>query len=170
MGMRLTLFPIVCFGPSLMLNLPVPSANVNCGVMYTGRDTMLCEYRNRKKGERDEEERNEERERRERKGERGRREERKKGGNEKRVKERKKQGGGNGCVGGRGREAQKGGGEETEMERKGVGMIENREGGEKGHRAKGTGKHSDNGNGKDRFLFLWSTKLTVENQSDKTAA
>ena len=28
-GMGLTFFPIVCFGPSLMLNFPVPSANVN---------------------------------------------------------------------------------------------------------------------------------------------
>ena len=37
------ILPIVCFGPSLILNLPVPSAkfNVNCGVTYTGRATIL---------------------------------------------------------------------------------------------------------------------------------
>ena len=36
-----TFLPIVCFGPTLMVNLPVPSANVNCGVTYTGRATIL---------------------------------------------------------------------------------------------------------------------------------
>ena len=41
MGMGLTFLPIVCFGPSLILNLPVPSANVNCGVTYTGKATIL---------------------------------------------------------------------------------------------------------------------------------
>ena len=50
-GMGLTFLPIVCFGPSLMLNLPVPSANVNCGVTYTGRATIL---QHRGKGEREE--------------------------------------------------------------------------------------------------------------------
>ena len=29
MGMGLTFFPIVCFGPTFIQNLPVPSANVN---------------------------------------------------------------------------------------------------------------------------------------------
>ena len=37
----LTFLPIVCFGPTLILNFPVPSANVNCGVTYTGRATIL---------------------------------------------------------------------------------------------------------------------------------
>ena len=48
-GMGLTFLPIVCFGPSLMLNLPVPSANVNCGVTYTGRATIL-QHRGKGKG------------------------------------------------------------------------------------------------------------------------
>ena len=33
--MGLTFLPIVCFGPNLILNFPVPSAKVNCGVTYT---------------------------------------------------------------------------------------------------------------------------------------
>ena len=36
-----TTFPIVCLGPTLISNLPVPSENENCGFTYTGKATLL---------------------------------------------------------------------------------------------------------------------------------
>ena len=47
--MGLTFLPIVCFGPNLILNFPVPSVNVNCGVIWQSKrdknikkQTQLC--------------------------------------------------------------------------------------------------------------------------------
>ena len=38
---ELTTFPMVCLGPTLRFILPLPSVKENCGVTYTGRDTIL---------------------------------------------------------------------------------------------------------------------------------